>query len=365
MASMYIVMPRKITKQIKIAIGSPDNELVDMFNQMIGAGSINMIITYPRYKRIKDICTSLVKLFTLVADSPFMRVYTEFAEEKKEILQFCTTTMLDIESKFHMDLTEYEWNLNIIDDALKAEFAQCYEQVKKSNTVNTFIVMCDKIIIYKKYIEDVTALNHKFIVSMPGVEWAPFPFTKLNLKYIYSLNIDDGARKFFMLILHKALELSYKLYKEVTSPDLDVDKFVELIMNSIEGLQKRPELNRCRKAFNKIRESINLLKTNFSSYYRDFINTQDSSIIMQHFILDVSKTTKADAATTHQLNIILIYYRKVAAQHSNNPKIKTLFEKIDESLKVMQRNTENIVNIDNNSSSDSSDSAGSDSETTM
>jgi hypothetical protein len=70
---------------------------------------------------------------------------------------------------------------------------------------------------------------------MPGTEWTPFPFTSLNIKYVFSLTtIGENTIRFFMTIINKAFEFSHKLYNELQSPDIDVDRFVDVIMENID-----------------------------------------------------------------------------------------------------------------------------------
>ncbi len=331
-------------KKIKVPIGTQDEDLSEMFNQMLGAGNVNITIAYPRYLRIKGICEQLLKLFTLLAESPFMR-NPEFASEKKQIQNFCSVSKVAVEEVFSMDFSDYVWNLTLLDDDRRAAFTVSYEKMKKAEIVNTFILMCDKLVPYKKNFADLDKLNPKFITSMCGVEWRPFPFTTLNLKYIFSLGVSNSTIAFFMTVLSKSYELSRMLYDEIQSPDIDVDQFVDFIMKSIDDIQKRPELNRCREAFNKIKESVSMLKTRFNGYYRDFISTSDSTIIMQHFIIDVSKNTNASPKITQQFRTIISYYRKIASDQITNPKIKMLFDKVNASFKELERGTENLVNI--------------------
>lgn len=331
-------------KKIKVPIGAQDEDLSEMFNQMLGAGNVNITIAYPRYLRVKGICEQLLKLFNLLADSPFMR-NPEFANEKKQIQNFCTVSKKTIDEVFSMDFSDYVWNLTLLDDERRAAFTVSYEKMKKAEIVNTFILMCDKLVPYKKNFTDLDKLNPKFITSMSGVEWRPFPFTTLNLKYIFSLVVTNATIAFFMTVLSKSYELSRMLYDEIQSPDIDVDQFVDFIMKSIDDIQKRPELNRCREAFNKIKESVTMLKTRFNGYYRDFISTSDSTIIMQHFIIDVSKNTNASPKITQQFRTIISYYRKIASDQITNPKIKMLFDKVNASFKELERGTENLVNI--------------------
>ena len=64
---------------------------------------------------------------------------------------------------------------------------------------------------------------------------------------------------------------------------------------------------------------------------------------MENFILDVSKSTDADAETTRQFRVIIQYYRKLAqTQMSSNPKIKALFDKVNESFKQLDKGAENL-----------------------
>jgi len=347
-------MQRGKAKKMKIPIGSGDEGLAEMFNQMMGTGTVNMTIAYPRYKRIKTICDQLVKLFGLMAESPFMRAYAEFKTEKTQIETFCKNTQAAMDELFSVDFSDYEWNLTLVDEELRKKFMIVYENMKKSDVINTFVMMCDRLVPYKRNFENLDKLNHKFITVMPGTDWSPFPFTMLNLKYICALdNIGGSTIMFFMTVLNKSYELSRQLYEEVQSPDIDIDQFVDFIMKSIDDIQKRPELSRCREAFQKIKESVVLLKDRFGSYYRDFISTKDNTIIMQHFILDVSKNTDASAKVTTQFRKIINFYRKMAQEKITDPKIKMLFDRVNDSFKEMERGTENLVNIHGNSESDS------------
>ena len=90
-----------------------------------------------------------------------------------------------------------------------------------------------------------------------------------------------------------------------------------------------------------------MLRERFNGYYRDFIDTQDSSIIMQHFILDVSKTGTASAKVTGQFRTIISFYKKVAAQKGDaDPRMKSLFERLSASFKHTDADTLNLVKAD-------------------
>lgn len=346
-------MSKVKVKKIKMPVGASDEGLAEMFNQMLGTGSVNMTLAYPRYKRIKDLCTQQIKLFKLLATSPFMERNKQFNHQREQILKFCEDAEKKCEGLFYLDFADYEWNLTLVDDELRKKFTEAYDKMKKDELVKTFIIMYDRLIPYRKNFEDSQKFNPKFINNMAGAEWCPFPFTNLNIKHIFSLtSAGSNTITFFMCVLNKAYEFSGKVYNEVQSPDVDVEQFVDIIMKSIDNIQKQPELHRCHEAFQKIKDSVKMLKNNFNGYYRDFIGTNDSTIMMQHFILDVSKSTDASPVVTAQFRKIITYYRKVAQQQTMNPKVKMLFDKVNESFSALERGTENLVNIKGDSDED-------------
>ena len=76
---------------------------------------------------------------------------------------------------------------------------------------------------------------------------------------------------------------------------------------------------------------------------------------MENFIIDVVASTNADAETTRQFKTIMGYYRKVAAEQGNNPKLKALFEKVNDSFAALDSRTANLT--DDNADDESSDAS--------
>jgi hypothetical protein len=334
-------------KKVKIPLAAKDGDISEMFNQMLGAGSVNMTISYPKYVKIKSLCGNIVKLLEALADCPYLKASTEFAANRKELLDFCERARGEIAELFVMDLTDYEWNLNTVDDEIKKQFGESYDAVKKSRIVNNFIITLDRLIPHKQNFNNLDKLNPKFITCMAGAEWCPFPFSGLNFKYMFSqTDVRENTIRFFMTVLYKMFELTHKLWQETSSPDVDVEQFVQVIMGNMDEIQKKaPELARCKKAFKKITESVTLLKDKFGEYYRDFVETKDSTIMMQNFILDVSKSTGSDPEVMREFREIIKYYRKLAGQQVQNPKMKMLFDKVSDSFKQLEKGTSNLVNI--------------------
>jgi hypothetical protein len=342
-------MKAKVVKK-QVALG--DNEgLAEMFNQMIGNG--NIAITYPKYSKIKQNCQQIMKVVSTIANSPIMKipVLEKYKVDFDRFVDHCETS-LDL--YFNI---EYPSIIGLSEDEQK-RFNDKYIAMRKTTIISDMIMMCDKLIPYKKHFEYSDKLSHSFILKMPGVEWKPFPFSSLNIKYIFSLpETKENTIRFFMIVFHKIYSITHQIWKDLNSPDIDINQFVDTIMNSLDEIQKRPELHRCQKAFKKIKDSVHLLKDNFDGYYKDFLSTNDSTIIMQDFIVDVSKSTNADPQLTAQFRTIIAYYRKMASSQITNPKMKMLFDKVSESFKELEKNTENMVNIktEDDASSDDCD----------
>lgn len=330
-------------KKIRMPIGGKDADLADMFNQMLGTDNVNMTIAYPKYVQLKQIVGRIADVLSLIANSPFMCKTPAVAQWREELLGYCNSVRSASDQLFAVNYDEYTWNLELLSKEQKEVFNASYNAAKKSTLIMDMITCCDKLAPYKSNFDEQDNVSHLFIMNMAGVEWLPFSFSRLNLKEIFSMeNVGDNTIRFFMITVHKVYHLTRKIWEIISSPDIDVNQFVDVIMTNIDYVQKRPELSRCKKAFAKIRSSVNLLKDRFGSYYRDFIRTKESTIIFEHFILDVSNTTNVDPQEVAQFRIIIDYYRKLASQQTQNPKIKGLFEKMEASFKEMEAAAPNL-----------------------
>lgn len=337
-------MSKVMKQKIKLPVGVNTEDLSDLFNQMLGASNPSIHISYPRYCRIKEIISKLMQIINVFNKSPFMRAYDDFKLYQTEIEAFDSRAKVDFIKYFSYDFSAYELNLNAIPAEELAAFTNTYLELKKSDFINTFIVLCDKLYVFKRYLSDINNLDGKFINALGGCEYCPFPFSTFNLKLVYNVDgINELSRTFILNVLHKLYKFSYDLYTEITSPDINVEDIAEIIISNLDQVKRIPELNRCRKAFDKIKNAIDLLKSNFNSYYRDFISTKNSTIMMEHFILDVANNTDSDAQTKREFLTIIAYYRKMAQNASvKDPRVDKLFETLNETCSVMERNTTNL-----------------------
>lgn len=319
-------MRRVKIKKIDLA----DEGLADMFNQMLGTGTVNVVIAYPRYLRCKDLCKSIIERFGSFRQLNCIEDY----------LPYLSKWMIDAVVSFPQvfPITLDELRMQTLDAPTKEHFSTVYKQMKESQMIRAFVVMCNELAPYKRHFVD--APNDKFINSISGVSWEPFPF-EMNFKQLWP-GFNAAQRKLFMASFKELYEKSYSLWQELGSPDIDIDQFVEIIVASIEKLRKIPRLSRCGRAFAKLRESVDMLKANFNTYYKDFIESQNPSIMMENFVADIIKNVEGDTELTFQFNTIIKYYKEISATRKNDPRTRALFEKASAVMSKLNADAPNL-----------------------
>jgi len=146
-------------------------------------------------------------------------------------------------------------------------------------------------------------------------------------------NVD--AKKYVLMFLHMMYNRTYEIYKIITSPDVDVDKFVEIVAKSIDEIKTK--IPRCNEAFDKIKNATHLLKDNFGDYYKDFVESENPTIIMENFISDVAQSAEGSPQLIMQFKRIISFYRKNAEQHmQSNPQLKQVFSMVNSQMSVLE-----------------------------
>ena len=128
----------------------------------------------------------------------------------------------------------------------------------------------------------------------------------------------------------------------MTSPDVDVTEFSEIIVKSIAAIKK--QIPRCDKAFAQIEKSIGLLQNNFNGYYKDFIQSQNPSTIIESFVIDVSDSAKSDPQTARQFRKIINFYRKKTQGKIKDPKLQAIFSALNSNINAMDGKNEPTEN---------------------
>lgn len=313
-----------------------------IFNQMLGKDDVNLNITVPRFHKYKSLTDKIITLLNLFFGdkSLIFREVSELNKKVQDVQKFISKIeeqQKDIFSnldKFANLFKQSEIGFTNLNEEfsgeIKNEFFEVYTRVKKSRLINICITICGSLVNYAKFIENEDDLSDKFLTGSGSVDI--FPFTDIDLHYVYTALNTDIARKFTLKSLSKIYQISMKIYNEYMDPDIDVDNFISIMMSAMGHLKKA--VPRCDKAFSKIENSVHIFKRNFSNYYKDYVNSDgNDSIIMQNFIVDVSANTHADSETMRQFKVIMNHYRKLSMQnHPNDKKLQKLFNMTNSSI---------------------------------
>lgn len=185
----------------------------------------------------------------------------------------------------------------------------------------------------KEKLRDAFIQHHDddFLQIMPSIFAMDFKQLWIHPSMTYDL------KKRIVHSLHLILKRGNDIVYNIMSPDIDVERFSEILISNIDKVRKH--IPRCDKAFNKIKQSVQLLKSNFNGYYKDFVVSKNPGIIIENFVLDVAEGSKADAETTRQFRQIINFYQKKMQGQVKDPKIQKIFDLVGENLNILEQKT--------------------------
>jgi hypothetical protein len=320
--------------------------MTDMFNQLLGdEKSLDINIIKDKYLKLKTNIERIYKLLESFHNTIYIKVINDkfnTSSYKKNIMGFIDDIKMII-------------NEDISDDKI----IRHYKILKEHKIIKDCIYICKNLIRYKKYIEDNDNLSDIFIKSSKTHELIIFPFCNFDIKMIYThTKVDESVSKYLLIFLNMIYKTTYEIYEIITSPDIDISKFSDIIIQSIQQAKKM--IPRANRAFKKIEESVELLKNNFQNYYKDFISTKNPSIILENFILDCSKDNAEDVDLdlARQFKRIVMFYQKKSQGKIKDPRINQLFEMLNKNFDMLNVKDSDIKEeefIDENNNSDNDD----------
>jgi len=357
-------MSVKIKKKI---IGDDINKI---FNQAIGGDSeIDIKICYQKFLNLKSDISKILSIIDMFTASTLFSTNPELEKECNELKHISSIYKSTYRLIFAFEINENSYlDLNQVPPEVRNEFTKMYKELKNSPLIDFCLKICNTLCLFKSSISNVKQLKYEvFINSAANVE--PFNGSTLCFKRIFLLldsqihmktvNV-NGAKsmiQYILLLLNKLYLVSHSLYKNYTSPDVNVDIMVNIVISSIEDLKKR--VGRCNKAFKAIVNSTNLLKENFNSYNRDFIETKNPSVFIENFIVDVSKKTSEDqdAETVSQLHRLIMFYKKEYNQSkTKNASFDKIFNVLNDQFDKLKQYS-NLQNIDKDITVDDPDNS--------
>jgi hypothetical protein len=332
-------MSRRVKMKSALPKGSGEDiqMLNSMFDQMTGASHADHSIIKPKYEKIKVSLTKFCKVFELLLN--FKNFPENFPECKKS---FSEIRIFIDKIRLENNLVETETSdKKEKGEDEKKEINEKFVKLKDSAEVQQIIITSSILGKHKKYLEDKANLSDEFIRREPGLSMEPFPFSSFDLKKIWvSDNFNEMIKKFILNILSHLYKLGYEIYDLVTSPNVDIKQFSQVLIRNIGMLKK--QIPRCDKAFDIISDSVIMLEGNFKGYYKTSVEAENPSIIIESFIVDVSMKQKSNANITRQFRKIIMFMKKKSA-NNNDPRVKKLFSILNSQFSLMEKETPGYV----------------------
>jgi hypothetical protein len=346
-----------------------DPELIDLFNQMCGAGEPDPNIVVPKYEKLLEEAKKITNMLLDFSRSPFAKVFrSDYNTAFDEIANYATESLKELDeltleenkndvlsgedlkglNENQSEIAKYIASINSKYDL--DELKEAYGGLKECRPIQEAIMMTrnikDVLMMEKERrktqkhdLEERDALSLLFITKCEGDSLTLFQFSSLDFKQI-TYNEDfftPDLKKYVLLFLHLLYKKGLEIVRLITAPDIDVDKFSEVLVRNIGEVRKR--IPRCDKAFDKIANSVNLLRGNFDDYYKDFVISQNPGIIIENFVGDVAKDSSADVQTTMQFRQIIKFYKQQMAGKVNDPKVKKILSMVGANLDVLEQET--------------------------
>jgi len=313
------------TKVITKSISNDKHEVNDMFNQLLGnEDSLDIEIVKDKYNKLKNEIEKVYKLLESFKKTIYLKVLKD----------------LDNINMYIKNIDGFiEDAKTIIPDHIEDDkLIRHYLNIKENKIIKDSINICKNLIIYKKYIEDNEKLNDNFIKSSKTKELQIFPFCNFDIKTIYYYNkIDNSVKKYLLIFLNMIYTATYEIYNIITSPDIDISKFSNIIIESIKKSQKM--IPRAGRAFKKIEQSVQMLQDNFASYYQDMVQLKSPEVLLESFVQDVARSDDSengvDLELAQQFKRIAMFYRKQSAGRVKDPRINQIFSMLDHNFSML------------------------------
>jgi hypothetical protein len=315
-------------------------EINEMFEQIVGTADAEEAILIPKIVCIYNALLEYSHILYLFSNTKGFfdksdECKTHLEQIKKYALAIASThKFAEIETngtvRFGKSISELDEKFA---DKSRQEVNQMYRDLKEHKDVQSCITFGAKNAQYKKFLMDEKGISDSFIKKEIGVSLQPFHFSGFDVKQLW-LNdcLSSPEKQFILTVLSKCLVRSVKIYSTITSPDVDIKKYSHILVDAIKNLKK--QIPGCDDAFRMISQSVNLLENNFDSYYKDSIIAENPSMIMENFVIDISRKHQASPKALMQFNKIVGFMRQNFAKNKD-PKVQALLNKLGKQMSAL------------------------------
>jgi hypothetical protein len=335
--------------------GLDQEELMNMFQQLTGdPNKLDPEIVQDKYDRLKHSIQRCNKLMRKFKEAILDRLTTKIGNDP--LFDSQVRNLVDYLDRADAYIDEQVDSTNLI---------PIYQVLKESFVIEEYLKVCKALRAGEDCIKDRTNLSDTFIKRAVGDDLVIFDFCRINFKHLFSHilaeNIPDkkelsDAKTYILLTFNMLYITTQDIYSIVSSPDVDIDKLSELIVQAIGAAKK--QIPRCDKAFRLIENSVDLLKNGMSGYYKDFVASGNPTVIFENFINDLSGDLHIDTQTMGQFKRIIFHFRKRAENIPQaNAKLNGVFSTLDKIMSMME---DKPSKQDSKASAESNDNSESD-----
>lgn len=326
-------------KQFKVVnsagdMGVDPADMMNMFQQLSGDPSkLDPEIVKDKYERLRSDIIRCNKLVLKFKEAILERLHTKKGVDPFFDREVNALTDFVKHAEQYMDVQITPENL-----------IPTYQALKDSFIVEEYLKVCKVLRSGEDCIKNHCDLSDKFIKRSVGEEFFLFDFAKINFKHLFTHILEEnfpekdelsGCKQYILVMCNMLYITTQDIYTIVTTPDVDIDKLSEMIVKAISSAKK--QVPRCDKAFRLIENSIDMLKSGMSSYYKDFVASGNPAVIFENFINDISNELSIDTQTLGQFKRIIFHFRK---QANNMPKKKMeldgVFTTLDKIMDIME-----------------------------
>jgi hypothetical protein len=307
----------------KVKVQPASQDVMNMFLQLVDPTMCDPDITLPKYNLLKTKIKQIARFLNAMGSGFLVELFPEY--EFSEIN--------DMSKMIEEDINPHNYTIDTIKEN--------WPIFKETKSIKTCINIYSLLLPYAQYIRDEDNLSGQWITTA-GFGFSIFDFSKLDIYMIWAdERCTDQVRKYILTLFNRIYVISAEIYDSYTTPDLDTQRFSELMVDSVKRLQELPELSRCNQAFNKITNSVNMLRDNLKTYHRDFISSKNPSIIMESYIMDLANAQENPSPVLiSQFRKILVFYQKQQAGNQKAFKDNNLMKmctELDEKLRFLSR----------------------------
>jgi len=309
-------------------------QLLDMFQQLTGDPSkLDPNIVRDKYQRLKNDIIRCNKLLLKFKEAILDNLYT------KRNVDACFDFQVEQLVEFVKRSSEYI----DVEPENDQQMIAVYQALKDSFIIEEYLKVCKILRQNEDCVKDRCNLSDSFIKRSVGEDFYLFDFAKINFKHLFTHILEENftdreeladCKRYILVMCNMFYITTGDIYTMVTSPDVDIDKLSELIIDAITAAKK--QVPRCDKAFRLIENSVDMLKNGMSSYYKDFVASGNPAVIFENFINDISNDLHIDKSTLCQFKRIIFHFRKKANEMpKKNSKLDGVFTTLDKIMDIM------------------------------